>query len=141
MKIWTERRYFVEDGPDGIPPHIVAEVAGVELTREPPVVFDDGFVSPYCTIESTVRDATERGRNLSREELEADPVLRRALERWEAKDDTPLAESTRLGLIKGSLQDLENARERGLLENEGILEAMSHSTDDAIAHGAIFVDA
>lgn len=141
MKIRTERRYFVEDGPDGVPSHIVAEVAGVELTREPPIVFDDGYVSPYCTIESTVENATERGHNLSREELEADPILRRALERWEAKDDSPLAESTRLVLIEGSLQDLADATERGFLENAGMLEAERLSTEDAIAHGPIEIPA
>lgn len=140
MKIRTERRYFVEDGPSGVPPHIVAEVAGVELTREPPVVID-GEAVPYCTIESTVQDATDRGRNLSRAELEADPILHRALERWEASDDAVVAESTRVGLIEGSLQDLENVRERELIENDGYLDAMSRSTEDAIAHGPIFVDA
>ncbi len=134
MKIWTERRFvLIEDSHT--PPYILGEVAGVELVREPPVVID-GEVVPYSTIDFDAEQFSDgQGRIVSRGELEAgDPVLRRALDRWEAGDDTPLAESTRLFLIETALDGVE-------FQTKPEADAVRRSVQDAIAHGPILIPA
>ena len=123
MKYETARQYVVITH-EGIPPFILAEVAGCHLELDPPVV-QDGEVVPWSRLSTNAEELASRESILGREELLADPLLRLALERWEAGDDSPVAEWERQGIVDAGNDPLSSDEE------------FRARAQDAIAHGPI----
>jgi len=100
-----------------VPPFILAEVVGCAV--EPEAGLYPGGTWSSLTTNAEEMNSNSAGSVYTREQLEADPRLRRALERWEAGDDSPAAEYERRILIQyggvpwGDEAAQEHARDSG----------------------------
>ena len=92
------RTYIVIDRK-GVPPFVLAEVVGCAV--KPEAGLDPGRL-PWSSLTTNAEEMNSNtaGSVYTREELEADPRLQHALERWEAGDDSPAAEYERRILLE-----------------------------------------
>jgi len=81
-----------------VPPFVLAEVVGCAVELE--AGLDPGGTWSSLTTNAEEMNSNSAGSVYTRGQLEADPRLRRALERWEAGDDSPAAEYERRILIQ-----------------------------------------
>jgi hypothetical protein len=91
------RTYIVIERGE-VPPFVLAEVVGCAV--EPEAGLDPGGTWSSLTTNAEEMNSNSAGSVYTRGQLEADPRLRRALERWEAGDDSPAAEYERRILIQ-----------------------------------------
>ena len=91
------RTYIVIERGE-VPPFVLAEVVGCAVETE--AGLDPGGTWSSLTTNAEEMNNNSAGSVYTRGQLEADPRLRRALERWEAGDDSPAAEYERRILIQ-----------------------------------------
>jgi len=91
------RTYIVIERGE-VTPFVLAEVVGCAVEPEPGL--DPGGTWSSLTTNAEEMNSNSAGSVYTRGQLEADPRLRRALERWEAGDDSPAAEYERWILIQ-----------------------------------------
>ncbi|HEX6581380.1 MAG TPA: hypothetical protein VF195_10975 [Actinomycetota bacterium] len=92
------RTYIVIERGE-VAPFVLAEVVGCAV--EPEAGLDPGRL-PWSSLTTNAEEmnSNSAGSVYTRGQLEADPRLKRALERWEAGDDSPAAEYERRILIQ-----------------------------------------